>query len=110
MSGYVSIERSTVAVAAAFFDEEDVAITPKSIVWTLTDGAGVVVNSREDVSVAPANSIVVVLSGDDCAMQSEGDDGRRQVIISAVYDGDLGDDLDIVGVFEFTIRNISGKA
>ena len=47
------------------------------------------------------------MSGNDLALIA-GDDGRRQVIINAVYDGTLGDDLPIVGVLEFTVRNVPG--
>ena len=39
---------------------------------------------------------------------SAGDDGRRQVVIRATYDGTLGDDLPIVGLIEFTVRNVPG--
>lgn len=105
----VALERSTVALVASFLDEDDQLITPTAINWSLTDGDGNVVNGRSEVDVVPANQITVVLSGDDLAMAA-GDDGRRQVVIRAQYDGALGDDLPIVGVIEFTVRNVPGIA
>ena len=101
------LERSTAALVASFRDEAGELITPSAINWTLTDGDGNVVNERSAVDVAPANSVTIVLTGDDLAVAA-GDDGRRQVIVRATYDGALGDDLPIVGVLEFTVRNVPG--
>lgn len=103
----IALERSTIAVTASFRDENDELITPTGITWSLTDGDGNVVNSRENVAIGAANAITVVLSGDDMALTA-GDDGRRQVVIRAQYNGDLGDGLPIVGIIEFTVRNIPG--
>ena len=103
------LERSTVALATSFRDEAGELVTPTAINWSLTDGDGNVVNERNAVDVAPANQVTVVLSGDDLAL-TQGDDGRRQVVIRATYDGNLGDDLPIVGVLEFTVRNVPGVA
>lgn len=106
----VVLERSTLALVASFHDEADELITPSAIVWSLTDGDGNVLNERDELPVTPtANTITIVLSGDDLAMPA-GDDGRRQVVIRAVYDGNLGDDLPITGLIEFTIRNVPGIA
>jgi|CXWK01.1.fsa_nt_gi hypothetical protein len=103
----IALERSTVALVASFRDEDNELITPTVINWTLTDGDGNTVNDRAAVVVSPANQITIVLSGDDLAMAA-GDDGRRQVVVRAEYDGALGDGLPIVGVIEFTIRNVPG--
>lgn len=103
------LERSTVALVTSFRDEDDELVTPTAISWSLTDGDGNVVNARAAVDVAPAETVTVVLSGDDLAL-TQGDDGRRQVVVRATYDGALGDDLPIVGVLEFTVRNVPGVA
>ncbi len=104
----IALERSTVALVASFRDEEEELITPTAIEWSLTDGDGNTVNDRAAVAVTPtANQITIVLSGDDLAMTA-GDDGRRQVVIRAEYDGALGDGLPITGMIEFTIRNVPG--
>ena len=103
----IALERSTVALVASFRDEVNELITPTVINWSLTDGDGNVINERDEIDVVPHNEITVVLSGDDLALIA-GDDGRRQVIIRATYDGTLGEDLPIVGVLEFTVRNVPG--
>lgn len=105
----IALERSTVALVASFRDEAGELITPTVINWSLTDGDGNVINERSEIDVSPDNSITVVLSGDDLALTA-GDDGRRQVVIRATYDGNLGDDLPITGVIEFTVRNVPGIA
>ncbi len=103
----IALERSTIAVTASFRDENDELITPTGITWSLTDGDGNVVNSRDAVVISPDNMVTIVLTGDDMALTA-GDDGRRQVVVRAVYSGDLGSGLPIVGIIEFTIRNIPG--
>lgn len=103
----IALERSTVAAVASFRDEDGELVTPTVIKWSLTDGDGAIVNNLSNIDIAPANTINIVLSGDDLAM-TPGDDGRRQVVIRAEYDGKLGDDLPIVGVLEFTVRNVPG--
>ena len=103
----IVLERSTVAAVASFRDEAGELITPSVIKWTLTDGDGNVINGRSSIDIFPANTVNIVLSGDDLAMTA-GDDGQRQVVIRAVYDGTLGDDLPIVGLIEFTVRNVPG--
>ncbi len=103
----IALERSTVAVTASFRDENDELITPTGITWSLTDGEGNIINGRENVAISTANTVTIVLIGDDMAMTA-GDDGRRHVVIRAQYNGDLGNGLPIVGVIEFTVRNILG--
>ncbi len=61
-----AVEKSTYIVTAAFTDEDGDAVTPNAgLVWTLTDMNGVVINSREDVSISPDTSVDIVLSGND---------------------------------------------
>jgi len=87
-------ELSTYTVVAAFKDAAGSAVTPKSVVWTLTDMEGIVINSREDVSVTPATSVTIVLSGGDLAFKSnEIGTVKRIVTVEAVYDSDEGSDL-----------------
>lgn len=103
----IVLERSTVAAVASFRDEAGELIIPSVVKWTLTDGDGNIINNQANIDVVPAHTVNIVLSGNDLALIA-GDDGRRQVVIQAVYDGTLGDDLPIVGVLEFTVRNVPG--
>lgn len=100
-------EGSTFIVTAAFTDEDDAAVVPDSITWTLTDDVGDVVNSRSAVSVAtPAASIDIVLSGADLTVSSER--RRRFLAIEAVYDSDAGNNLPLVEELTFLIDDYSG--
>ena len=98
-------ELDTYAVTVSFFDEAGVAMTPNDgLTWTLTDLSGNVVNGLEDVAIAQASSITIVLSGDDLAMQStERTKAYRVLHIAGTYDGDLGSDLAISKQIRFTI-------
>jgi hypothetical protein len=101
-------EESTYLISAAFTDENDVAVVPDTITWTLTDADGNVINSREDVSVSsPAASVDIVLSGDDLGLQAgETGDVVRILTIEATYDSDAGDDLPLKDKATFIIKNL----
>jgi len=90
-----------------FEDETETVSTPKSATWTLTDAAGNVVNGRNDVSITPASTITVLLSGDDLAVPA-GDDGRRALLLEWIYDSSLGSDLPGKEVVYFTITPLGG--
>lgn len=83
-------DRSTKIIKVAF-TVDDEPITPKTAVWTLTDGQGDVINGREQVEFTPlASSMDVVLSNED-HLRTDG--RRRYLVIEATYDGleiDLG--------------------
>ncbi len=68
----------------AAFSDDDGAFTPNTITWSLSDLAGNIINSREDVSiVTPAESNIIVLGADDLAA-SDGYD--RLITFNYVYD------------------------
>jgi hypothetical protein len=98
-------EESTYIINVAFEDEDDNAVTPDSVTWTLTDGSGNVINNRLHVSETPATSIDIVLSGDDLAI---GTNGRsRTVTIEAVYDSAAGNDLPLNDEVTFNITDLT---
>ena len=59
------IDKSTFVITVRFFDEDEVAMTPVTATWTLTKLNGTVINSRSAVSITPATSANIVLSGAD---------------------------------------------
>lgn len=62
----------TFLVTQSFTDVEGNEIIPDSIVWSLTDSYGSIVNSRENVVVAtPAQEITVLLSNLDFNPEEE---------------------------------------
>ena len=104
------LEEASFAVSfGPFYDQTTppAVVTPQSATWTLTDAAGNVVNSRSAVSITPASTIVVVLSGNDLSITA-GDDGRRALLLEWVYDSSLGRDLPGKEVVYFTITPLGG--
>lgn len=82
-------EQSTYVVSVAFTDETGASVVPSAVAWTLSDVEGNVVNSRSAVSVTPAASIKIVLSGDDLAVNSTAGNIRK-LYIAATYNSSNG--------------------
>jgi hypothetical protein len=100
-----AIDKSTYVVTATFTDEDDNAVAPQTLTWTLTDESGTVINSREDVDVSsPGTSEDFVLSGDDLAVA---DGSTRLLTIEATYNSDAGSDLPIRDQVRFTIEDLT---
>ena len=101
-----AVERSTYVVRCDLTDEDGAAVVPTSLTWTLTDRAGGVVNSRQDVPVsAPAARVEIVLSGDDLAPRS---DPWRVLTVEAVYTSSLGQDLPLKAACSFALEELAG--
>jgi len=104
-----AIEKSTYVITIAFTDESDSDAIPATALWTLTDCDGSVINSREDVSISSLDENVdVVLSGDDLALQSANDDGKRIFLVEATYSSILGSVLPFNDQCEFYIDGLVG--
>jgi hypothetical protein len=74
-------------ILVAFTDTTGSAVPPNAgLTWSLFDADGNVVNSREDVAIDPAESVTIVLSGDDLALAS-GETGGvyRYLLIKGTY-------------------------
>jgi hypothetical protein len=109
-----AIENSTYGIKVEFkektdpSDEVGTPFTPNSgLVWSLKDKAGNPVNGKTDVSIGSAESIVIVLKGDDLALS--GGPVRRYVTVEGTYNGVLGNNLPIVDEVSFPIQNLRGK-
>lgn len=106
----VAQEQSTYIITCAFTDEDGDAVIPDSIVWSLTDTDGTVINSRDQEAVSvPAASVDIVLSGDDLALQS-GETAtkiQRRLLVEAVADTDAGNDLPLKAEAIFLIENLT---
>ena len=92
-------EEGTYKITATYTDDDDAAVTPNAVTWTLTDNDGTVINEREDVSIeTPSTSNDIVLSGADLAMQT-GETGtvKRILYIQGDYDSDAGSELPLKG-------------
>jgi len=100
------IDQNTRVVTVSFYDIAGDSVVPTSIVWTMTNGAGTVVNSRSAVVVAtPATSVDLLLGEDDMAYS---DGPVRRILVEAVYDSTEGTDLPLRDVLTFPIRDLRG--
>ena len=102
-------EKGTIVITCVFTDEDGDAVVPNTISWTLTDGAGDVVNSREQVSVAvPASTTNIVMSGDDLELEATDTSQYidRYFLIEAAYNSTYGTDLPLRDSAYFKIENL----
>jgi len=99
-----AVEKSSYFPIAAFSDEDDAPEDVKTLTWTLTDIFGNIINGRDAVVVAnPSSTETIVLSDGDLAVFGDNDRLKRLITFEATYDSDLGNDLPLKGVGEFTI-------
>lgn len=98
-------DQSTAVVTCSFCDGNGEAITPTSVNWTLLDFFGKVINSRQSVSITPSSSVSIVLSGDDLKYS---DGKNRYLIIEALYNSTLANNLPLKEEAVLTITNLAG--
>lgn len=98
-------EEGTIIIVVSFFDEESVAVTPTSILWHLTDVNGNIANSLEDQTETPAETVEIVLKGDDLALGGNLVGFVRVFTVEALYNSTLGNDLPLKEQAEFEIEN-----
>lgn len=91
-----ALEDSTFVVTVAFTNEDEETVTPQTIEWSLKNEGGAVVNSRSAESETPANSIDILLSGDDLD-PGTATVGRLLLTVTATYNSSLGNDLPLMG-------------
>jgi hypothetical protein len=109
IDGDYAVEKSTYIVTMSFKDENDDAVVPASGTWTLTDGDGSVINSREDVALSGlAAEMSVALSGDDLTLSAgfSGNAERRIFTVQATYNSDMGAGLPLRDQLEFPVYNL----
>ena len=102
-----AVNGSTYIIQASFTDEDGIAVVPESIVWSLTDINGNIINSRDDVSITPGSEVDIILSGDDLLVF----DGLERIItIEAVYESAISiDPLPLVQQAKFTIDEFANE-
>ena len=101
-------EESTYIVTAAFTDEDAAVVIPDSVKWSLLNpSTGDIINSKEDESETPAASVDIVLSGDDLVfLTKESNQAVREVVVNAVYDSVLQNNLPLRNNVRFLIDEI----
>lgn len=99
-----AVDKSVIVINCAFKDEDDAAVIPTSIKWTLTDDQGAVINTRASVAVAaPASAIDIVLSGSDINYT---DGPIRILTVEAVYDSVLATGLPLKDAARFNVAEL----
>jgi len=100
-------EESTYTIQAVITDEDDNALTPNSLTWTLLDLYGNVINEREDVELTPASTVSITMSGDDLAVTAA-NGTKRRLLLEGDYDSDYGEGLPLKEQVEFEIEELVG--
>lgn len=96
---------STYIVLASFTDEAGDPVVPNSILWSLTDTNGTVINSRKDIEVPPDSSISIVLSADDI---DDNNGAYFIVTITAEYNSSTyGSNLPLIDQGKFKISDFT---
>ena len=104
-------EGSTFVIKADFVEKnsdegDEVLVTPNiGLTWSLTDVHGNPINNRIDVPLTPAESVNIVLSGDDLALNSPYP-ARRYVTVKGTYNSTLGSNLPLKSEVSFQIENL----
>ena len=89
-------------------DQEGSPITPNAgLTWSLKEKDGTPVNNKTDVPLDSAPSVIIVLSGDDLALNA-GYPVERYVTIQGTYNSILGSDLSLIDEVSFQIENLVG--
>ena len=85
-------DKSSYIIQCDFTDDSGEPVSPVSATWTLTDGNGDIVNTREDQPITALNStIYIALSGDDLDVDEDGARAKnmRCLIVEATYNSTL---------------------
>ena len=111
-------EKGIRGIKVVFTDDDGNAVVPNTdtIKWTLTDRPAnqstttTIINSREQIDIASASTIYIVLEGDDLALQSgELSEGTVERVLTVEYQYDstnLGNNVDDKAQYVFRIENM----
>ena len=104
-------DKSSYYVTLDFYDEEGAPVAPVSAAWTLTNGNGAIVNSRDNVAIASpiGTTTTVSLSGADLASGSNRAANTRIVTVKATYISTVtGAAMPLNKAARFTINALPG--
>ena len=110
-------EESTFIITVAPTDDTDVAVTPQTMLWTLTDLDGTVINSRTAIDFETDNgnseagtlstSMAIILNGDDLQITGSGDANEKRILtIEGTYNSDAGTGLPYTDQVIFIVENL----
>jgi hypothetical protein len=104
-----STEESTYIIKLEFKDEEGGATSPATMVWSLRDENGNIVNNRESTAISDPSSIeYIVLGTDDLSLSGKGA-GKRYIVCEGTYDSPThGSGIPLNDSAQFGIENLIG--
>ena len=108
--GFMPLEKSVLVLTVNPLDENDAPVTPSAMTWSLTDLAGTVVNSRSNVSLTPATSVTITLSGNDLQLGSSFFNNVREVLVEYTYTSSAGSNLAGKHLVRFEIQPVAGES
>jgi len=100
-----AIKEGTYIITLNFIDEDNEDdLPPTTVLWTLQDPSGQVINNREDETETPAAEVNIVLSGDDLAITGQA--AERILIVHGTYNSSYGNNLPYRKGFQFEIEDM----
>lgn len=96
----------SLVVRANFLSEAGEKVVPVSASWSLYDGNGEIVNSREDIAIVPAEDMYIALHGNDILTGETREDNMRVLVTNGLYASSLtGENLPVCERISFTVCN-----
>lgn len=100
-------EGNTAVFHLLCWDQNSLAVAPNSLYWTLHDGAGLVINSRENIGInSLQSSMDLAIDSSDTTMQADkawSTKERRYITFTGNYNSDIGNNRIITGQLSFDI-------
>lgn len=105
-----AVEKSTYTITISFTDEDGNSVIPSTMVWSLVDINGKIINEREEVSIdSPSTSETIVLTGDDLQIletEARRSSVKRWIVLEGTYNSDAGNNLHLRDQVQFPIINL----
>jgi hypothetical protein len=102
-----AVEKSSYFITCSFKDEDGQPVTPTAAKWSLTNTAGTIINSRDEVAMSLATQVTVALSGLDLAISGSGQRETRVFTVQATYTSDAVD-YPLKDSLKFPVYNLVG--
>ena len=101
------LEGNSCVFEVSFKDENDAGVTPTSIVWSLFNEQGEVLEGFDSVEVTPVGDTVNILLDETATtLNTKYSNGRRVLKVKATYTSEQFGTMSIQNSIAFTILNI----
>jgi len=101
-----AIEKSSFVIRCTVRDANQALVTPTSMVWTLSDTKGRIINEKEDVPVVDPSSVEdILLYGEDLALEQR-NNRMRIFTMLATWSGSYGESIPVRKAVRFEIKDL----